>query len=53
MKDEIEFELECEKENVNNKFRKIAITIKKFINGFDEKNPSMYEVMHCLALETK
>ncbi|CAD8114030.1 unnamed protein product [Paramecium primaurelia] len=53
LKQDIELELEFQKENVNNKFRKIALVIREFIINFNEANPSMYEVMHYLALETK
>lgn len=35
------------------KFKKIANGIIKFIKEFDGNNPSMHEIMHLLALETK
>ncbi|CAD8211490.1 unnamed protein product [Paramecium pentaurelia] len=53
LKNDIEFELQDQTEEVNRNFRKIAKAIRQFIKEFDDNNPSMHEIMHYLALETK
>ncbi|CAD8192737.1 unnamed protein product [Paramecium octaurelia] len=53
LKDNIELELEFSKEDVELIFKKKATCIREFIKKFDEKNPSMHEIMHSLTLETK